>query len=125
MNTGIPLIADVDRSAAITQADPRRNENGDAAMRPIRNGISSVCRPLLFLAISSSGLGRPFGGIHSAWDSRETERRRSLPAACRFSQGTILLPISSFGSRLRFALGMVPSPNVDPFLVPLFWSFQP
>ena len=33
-STSIPLLGDEPRSAAITAADPRRNANGEAAMRP-------------------------------------------------------------------------------------------
>ena len=115
MITGIPLIGDVDRSAPITQAEPRRKVNGDAAMRPMRNGMRSFCLPLLFSAMSFNGSGRSFEGIHSAWDSRGTVRRKSLPSACRFCHGTTLWPKSLLGSGSIFAIAIVPSRSVIDF----------
>jgi hypothetical protein len=90
MITEIPLMGDVDRSDAITQAETRRKVNGEAAMRAMRNGMRSLFLPLLFSAMSFNGSGRSFEGIHSAWDSRGTVRRKSLPSACRFCHGTAL-----------------------------------
>ena len=66
MHTCMPVTGVCDRSHAITAAAPRRKANGEAAMRPIRSGTNSSCRPAFPATTMSTGLGRCFGGVHSA-----------------------------------------------------------
>jgi len=108
ITTGIPLIGNVERSAAMTHADPRRKANGEAAMRPIRRGTNCACLPLLLSASSFKGSVRFFPGFHSACDSRGTVPRSALPSARRCSHETILLPKSNFRSGSIFAIATLP-----------------
>jgi hypothetical protein len=62
--TSGPLTGVCERSQAITDAAPRRNTNGDAAIRPILSGTSSATRPAFPASTTSTGLGRFFGGVH-------------------------------------------------------------
>jgi hypothetical protein len=66
ITTRIALIGVVERSDAMTQADPRRKANGEAAIRPMRSGIRCSCLPLLLANTVATGSGRFFGGLHSA-----------------------------------------------------------
>jgi hypothetical protein len=57
ITTRIALIGVVERSDAMTQADPRRKANGEAAIRPMRSGIRCSCRPLLLANTVATGSG--------------------------------------------------------------------
>src|SRR5664279_2515888 len=85
----MPEAGVLDRYHAITHAAPRRNVNGEAAIRPVRNGIKSSWRPTLLAASRSSGSGRLATGLLSAWLSRGARLRSPLPIFRRFSQGLL------------------------------------
>src|SRR5471030_2771241 len=68
------------RSHAITVAAPRRNANGDAAMRDIRSGISRSCRPALLASTRATASGRPFSGCQAPCASKGTESRSERPS---------------------------------------------
>src|SRR5271169_2863681 len=86
MITWTPEIGVLERSQAMTQAEPRRKANGEAAMRPMRNGMRSSCRPTLLAASRSSGSGRLTTGFESAWLSRGVRSRSPFPMSRRFGQ---------------------------------------
>ena len=62
-----PLTGDPARSAAMTAADPRRNANGEAIIRPNRIGTSSGIRPSLEASRVLMTSGRSWLGAQSAW----------------------------------------------------------
>lgn len=95
MIAGIPVLGDIDRSAAITQAEPRRKVNGEAAMRPMRSGTRCACLPLLLAVRSLSGSGRPFPG-------RPLSVRFTRDCATQFlTSGVPRLPWNNFAADIR------------------------
>lgn len=57
MMTVIPVIGVKERSAAITQANPRRKAKGEAAMRPIRRERAEPVGPCYSAAESATDPG--------------------------------------------------------------------
>ena len=86
--TRMPLVGVEARSSAISAADPRRNGNGPASMRPYRIGISSGTRPAFVSSSISTGSRRSGGGVHPAWDFREAFVLRLLPSLMRAARET-------------------------------------
>src|SRR5580658_1871164 len=109
MTVGIPVMGEVDRSLAITHAEPRKKAKGEQAMRPMRSGISCFCRPLLLAMTVLMGSGRFFDGDHSAWTSRGIDVRSFLPSARRCSQDKGFRPRSNFGRGCNLAIAILPS----------------
>ena len=74
----------------MTMHAPRKNANGDSAMRPIRSGIKLSSRPTLLASTVATGSARSAGGVHAACDLRGVCSRRALPYSnrvCRESNG--------------------------------------
>ena len=78
-----PVFGVIARSLAMTMAAPRKNENGDTAIRPKRIGTSSWIRTASWLSNSAIGSGRSGEGSYSACDSRGMLCRIALPSLRR------------------------------------------
>ena len=83
--TRIPVAGVLDKSHAITAAEPRKNAKGDCRIRPYRIGKSSGRRPRPECRSTLMGSGRAEGADHSAWEVRETLSRRAFPWLMRTS----------------------------------------
>ena len=80
---GAPLDGVPARSAAMMAAPPRKNANGEAAMRPCRTGTSSAIRPSFNASITRTGSCRASAGGSSRWSRRRTWPRALRPASRR------------------------------------------
>jgi hypothetical protein len=78
---------------------PRKKPNGETAMRDIRRGTNSSCRPKLDFSKILTGLGRFLDGFHPAQLSRGTFSRKFFPAACRICQVSLFLRKSGLANR--------------------------
>ena len=105
MITWMPEIGVWERSHAMTQAAPRRNVNGEAAIRPMRSGIKCSWRPTLLAASRSSGSGRLATGLVSAWLSR------GVPCAQSFTDVPPLLPGIVGVPQIKFARSIARCPQ--------------
>ena len=79
ITTWMPVTGVCERSHAITEAAPRRNANGEAAMRAIRRGTRCCCRPAFPATTMSTGLGRSLGGFHAACAACGNTLRNAAP----------------------------------------------
>jgi hypothetical protein len=81
--TVMPVVGVVERSSAITAAAPRKNANGDSAIRSYRIGPSSGIRDAACDSRISSGWGADRSRDHEPCEDRGTCERRARPAARR------------------------------------------
>ena len=80
-------------------------------MRPIRSGTSSSCRPAFPATTMSTGLGRFFGGVHSAcaaWGTLLSDLRPGGPPSRGMLVGTLglVLAVVCQDSRLDWSLAI-------------------
>ena len=81
--TSSPLVGRVARSAAITDAEPRKKVKGETAMRDMRRGTSAGSRPALPAIRRATGSSLRAGGFQSPIDARGAASRRARPSCSR------------------------------------------
>src|SRR5580704_4370906 len=72
------------RSAANTDAAPRKKANAVAAMRSTRIGMRSATRERAISSMRERGSGRSGAAAHSPWTPKGTLTRAALPFAARY-----------------------------------------
>ena len=96
-----PVCGDVDRSIAITAAAPRKNANGDSAMRRCRIGSSSRTRASPWVMSTSTGSRADAGAFQSACAVRGTSLRSERPWSQRSSHVIAMRSSLATKSRVR------------------------
>ena len=89
----------VARSAAMTATAPRKNVNGDVAMRWSRMVHSSGTRVVAWRSRMAIGSSRPAGGSHTAWPDRGAWARAARPRAARSSGVSAPRPLGARPAR--------------------------